>query len=135
MSERQHRKAMVRERIRNDRDLIGLEVEGMRARVSSATRLVKVGRDLLRPVGAVAAATAVAAVRSGKAVKSGGKAVKAGARAAKSNPRGAATLAALIPVALAVGKLVAVLAERRTAKAGEHDAAPGAARAEGEAAQ
>lgn len=102
MSERDHRKAMLRERIRNDRDLIALEVEGVRARVSSATRLLSIGRDLIGPLGSVAGATASAVGRGGKAVK--------------GHPKGAATVVALIPVVLAVAKLVAVIAGRREAK-------------------
>lgn len=112
MSEREHRKAMARERIRNDRDLIGLEVENMRSRISSATRLASLGRDLLRPIGAVAAVTTTAAIKGGKA--------------AKANPKGTVTLAALIPVVMAVAKIVSVLAQRREVKAADASATTGA---------
>lgn len=100
MSERDHRKAMLRERIRNDRDVIGLEVENVRARVSSASKLLAIGRDLIGPVGTFAGVTAAAAARGGKAVK--------------NHPKGAATAAAIIPVVLAVAKIVASISRHRS---------------------
>lgn len=88
MSERDLRKQILRERVQANRQMLQLEVDGVRAKFDTARGLISAGGALLQPLG-VAAASAAGAVGKNKA--------RAG---------GVAGLAALVPVVLAVAKLV-----------------------------
>lgn len=130
MSELQRRKEMLRQRIHSDRQLIELEVEGLRHRWDSATRTLRLAADLAKPVGAVAAIAATTFGRVGRSA--GGKVASkvAGSTAAKAGAGGLVGLAALIPVAITVAKAVASMRDERARKeaaadrAGEDPARP-----------
>lgn len=113
MSELQRRKEMLRQQIHSDRQLIELEVEGLRQRWDSAARMLRLGADLAKPVGAVAA---IAATTFGRAGRSAGGRVAskvAGSKAAKAGAGGLVGLAALIPVAITVARAVASMRDEK----------------------
>jgi hypothetical protein len=95
MTDLAQRKQLLRQQITSDRQLLELEVENVRGRVSSAKKLLSVGSDLMAPIGA-AASMAAGVVGKGKGVS------KAGAG-------GLVGLVALIPVAVAVARAVSAM--------------------------
>ena len=118
MSDRAHRKEMLRQQISSDRQLLSLEVENLKNRWDSTTRMLRMGADLAKPLGAVAALAATVVGRGvagagAKAASAGGKVAGAGGRrVAKAGAGGLVGLAALIPVAVTIARVVASMREK-----------------------
>ena len=99
MDRTEFQKQLLLERISSNRDLARLEAQALRHGVGGILQIVEVGKQLIQPLGAVAG------VAAASLSKKPGKAT------------GAVGLAALIPVALTVAKLVSSLGKRRAARA------------------
>jgi len=114
MSDRAHRKELLRQQISSDRELLGLEVENLQHRWDSTTRMLRMGADLAKPLGAVAALAATAVGRG--AAGAGAKAASAGGRKvmSKAGAGGLVGLAALIPVAVTIARVVASMRDQKT---------------------
>jgi len=113
MSYRALQKRLLLERVRANREMLGLEVDALRAKFDVAGGIFKFATDVLPQVGTAAAAAAGAA-----------KIGKAGAG-------GALGLAALAPVVIAVAKLVVDRKRAAVKKKGEGESPQESAPAKG----
>jgi hypothetical protein len=106
------RKQLLIERVQSNRDLLTLEVDAVRSKFSTARNLARTGLSLLQPLGGAAATAA-------------GAAGAAGVR--KAGLGGAAGLAALVPVAIAVARLVITWNEGKKSRAAAEPTSEGVA--------